>query len=775
MGELTVSKQRKRIMRASPDDLELIGDLDDVDIKLRRYWLVVRKYLWVILGLASLVAILASLFVSTMRPVYRSSASLLVEGQSTNAMTLEEIYRAEHYQSEYFQTQVEILKSRDLARKVLDKLKLGEKPEFLGYPEDKPMLPWREWLHWLPALEISGPPANDAKPAAQPADPQESLIGAFLGRLKVVARRGTQLIDISFESNDPQLAKAIVDTLGETFIANSVDTRVSTTRQGSEWLGERLQALRDKLAASERKLQDFLEKEHLVDLEGVMTLTSKEVDSNSQRLAEARSRRSAIENLYNKIRSLGDNLYKNIEVVPEIHQDAGVQSLKGKEAEILGKLSDLGQRYGPDHPSMVSARSELESVNALLRRQIATIVNGIKNRYDVARADEQAALNNLETNKGQVQAIGRKQGMVRDLQQQVESNKKLYESFFDRYKESSETADIKTSNIRFIDHASYSASPVKPKKSQIVGISFAVTAFIGILLAFLLEQLDSTLKTPDDVESKLGVAVLGVIPLYKKSKHGQGKAEDISTLIMLKPKSGFAEAIRTVRTGLVLSALGNQHNAWLVTSSVPSEGKTTLAMNIGLAMAQLETGGVLLIDADLRRASLAKRFGLPPRNTLGLCHFLARDAELEACIHTVPNSSLHLMPVGLIPTNPSELLSSQRFAQLLDDLQTRYSVILLDSPPVHNVSDACLIAQHVQSVIYVVQADKTPVDVVKQGIKKLQHFGDNMVSVVLNQIDFDKPRQYGGYYKDYYYRNYYYAKDAYGSEEGAAADSGKPD
>ena len=440
MGELTAQKNNRRALRTQQEEPDLIGGLEEEEIDLKQYWHLLRKYLWVILGLASLVAVLVSLFVSTIRPVYRSTATLLVEGQGNKALTLEEIYRTDAYQNEYFQTQVEILKSRDLARKVISRLKLGEKPEFLGYPDDKPMLPWRDWLAWLPALKIPGVTGENVKPTpAFAPDPQDGLIGVFKSRLTVVPRRNTQLVDISFESNDPRLAKEIVDALGEAFIESSVESRVSVTRKGSEWLGDRLQVLRDKLAASEKQLQDYLEKEHLLDVGGVLTLTSKEVDSNSQRLAELRSKRVAEENLYNKIRSLGDNVYKNIEVVPELYQDSGVQSLKTKEAEILGRISDLGQRYGPDHPSMVSARSELESINTLLRRQISTIVNGIKNRYDVAKADEQAALSSLEANKSQVQLIGRKQGMVRELQQQVESNKKLYETFFDRFKETSAT------------------------------------------------------------------------------------------------------------------------------------------------------------------------------------------------------------------------------------------------------------------------------------------------------------------------------------------------
>ena len=186
MGGLTPLKESKRSLRTLPEEMDLIGGFEEEEIDLKQYWHLLRKYLWVILGLASLVAVLVSLFVSTIRPVYRSTATLLVEGQGNKALTLEEIYRTDAYQNEYFQTQVEILKSRDLARKVISRLKLGEKPEFLGYPDDKPMLPWRDWLAWLPALKIPGVTGENVKPTpAFAPDPQDGLIGVFKSRLTV--------------------------------------------------------------------------------------------------------------------------------------------------------------------------------------------------------------------------------------------------------------------------------------------------------------------------------------------------------------------------------------------------------------------------------------------------------------------------------------------------------------------------------------------------------------------------------------------------------------
>jgi len=726
--------------------------LEEDSIDLRHYWRVVRQYQWRILLLALVVTVLAGLFVFTMKPVYRSTSTLLVEIKQANLLSIEDVYSMDTSRADYFLTQSEIIKSPDLARKVIQRMNLATHPEF---EEKKPTSEsqqfWREWLAMLPAL-APGKPENTEADGATKAE--ERLVAAFLGRLTVTPRPKTQLVDVSFDAKDPKLARDVVNTLDETFIESGLEARMDATRKAAEWLSDRLQALKNKLADSENRLQSYLAKEHLIDLEGVLTLSAKEIEKNTETLASVRQARIEAESTYNKIKA-----GNQIDQISDILRDPVIQDLKHKEAELASKESDFAERYGPEHPAMVATRSEHAAIRELLEKQLASILSSIKSRYEISRANEQAILSSIENNKAQVQKIGSKQGRLSELQREVDSNKKLYETFIDRFKEANEAAELGGSNIRVIDKASIPLDPVKPKKKLIVVSTFVGMIFLGVLIAFLLDYLDSTLRSPDDIERKLDQPFLGAIPLLDKLRN---QPDALGQLVTNEPRGVFAEAVRTIRTGLVLSALDSPHNIWMITSSFMGEGKTTLAMNLAQSLAQLDNGGkrVLLIEADLRRPQLAKRFQLPPR-AAGLTHALALHTKLDECLHAVSGLALDVLPAGMPPPNPLELLASRAFAELLEELEKRYSLILIDSPPVHAVSDAQWLALHVRSVIYTVRADSTSIKAVKDGLRTLERFGAPLAGVVLAQMDVEKSKRYG----HGEYSGYYYYQTAYGADD----------
>ena len=406
----------------------------------------------------------------------------------------------------------------------------------------------------------------------------------------------------------------------------------------------------------------------------------------------------------------------------------GVSTLTAQELDELtsqlvaarSKYSELSKRYGAKHPKMISARSEVQSAEKELAR-----------------------------GKSKIQNIGRKEVKLRELQRQVNSNRQLYDTFLSRFKEANQAVDLQASNARISDPAVAPLAPFKPKKSLIVALAFFASLMLGVLLAFLFEALDKTFKGTQDIEDKLGQPILGVLPLIKANR----KDRKTHIFAMLDEKeTAFAEAMRTIRTGLVLSSLDNPHKVILVTSSIPGEGKTSVSTNLATAMAKMER--VLLIGADLRRPSLSKALGLPS-NELGLTNIVAGTSELADCIHHIDEANIDVLPCGQLPPNPLELLSSDRFAKILEGLEEQYDRIVIDSPPVQAVSDSLVLSKYAKAVVYVVEADSTHENVVKNGVKRLLQHDAPIAGIILNKFDSEKSAkygyEYGGYYDHYGY------------------------
>lgn len=400
----------------------------------------------------------------------------------------------------------------------------------------------------------------------------------------------------------------------------------------------------------------------------------------------------------------------------------GVSTLTAQELDELtsqlviarAKYGELAKHYGAKHPKLIAAKSEFR-----------------------------AAEKQLMHSKSKIQNIGRKEVKLRELQRQVKSNRQLYDTFMDSLKEASQAVDLQTSNARISDPAVAPIKPIKPKKGMIIGLAFFASLMLGVLLAFLFEALDRTFKGPSDIEHKLDQAMLGVLPLINANVKDR-KSQAIAMLD--DGNSSYTEAMRTIRTGLILSSLDNPHKVILVTSSIPGEGKTSVSSNLALAMAKMEK--VLLIGADLRRPSLSKVFSV--KSTLGLSNFVAGTSEFSECIHHIEDAGIDFLPCGLLPPNPLELLSSDRFAKTMELLEKNYDRIVIDSPPVQAVSDALVLSKYAKAVVYVVEADKTHEDLVKNGIKRLLQYDAPIAGIILNKFNVDKASKYGYDYSGYY-------------------------
>jgi capsular exopolysaccharide synthesis family protein len=525
------------------------------------------------------------------------------------------------------------------------------------------------------------------------------------------------------------------------------------TRQASNWLQERLADLKTKLTDSERKLQVYRDSAGIIDTKGIaQSGVGQQLADINQRLIEARIRLAETETAYRQIRQAPAGA--DFSDIPAVLRNPSVSEAKRAQGDSERKFSEVSQRYGFEHPRYLAAKSELDASTTNLKRQVDSVVASLTREYEVAQGTIRALESTLGQTRSNVQNLNRKEFELAVLEREVQSNRDMLSLFINRAKETSAASDLQSTIARIVDPAAPPEHAIKPKKTQVVLIALVLALMVGALLALLIEQLDRTLKTTDDVERKLGAPLLTTLPLLNATDATRAHS---SHLFTDQPNSVFSEAIRSARSGVLLSSIDAPQRVILVTSTLPGEGKSTFAVN--LAMAHAKTQRTLLIDADMRRPSLAKAFDLPPAGK-GLSNLVAGTATEADCLLTMEGSELLVMTAGTLPPNPLELLSSQRFAQTLEQLKARFDVIIIDSPPVELVSDALMISVHTTGVIYVAKAFDTPTPLIKKGLERLRRANGPLLGVVLNQFDFAQAHKYHGDQSGY--GQYGYGETGYG-------------
>jgi capsular exopolysaccharide synthesis family protein len=561
---------------------------------------------------------------------------------------------------------------------------------------------------------------------------RDEIEPALLGKSK--------LVGIGVELPDPELSAKIANAVAEGFIDSQLDASLDTSLATTAWMNSRLEELRSKLKTAEDTLQKYREAEGLVDVDGVATISANELSMTGTKMIDARRARAEAESQFRQVQSLRSGDLDRLASVPAVLGHPLIQQFKADVARAQAKVEEMSRRYGDKHPAMVAARSDLSAATASLQAQVQLVVAGIERNYQLAQANENSLRTSFNSNKAQIQDISRKEFKLRELQREVDTNRSLYETFLTRLKETAATSDMNSANARIVDRAIVPTKPSKPKKPMIVSIAAVLAAVLGIGLTLLFEAMNNSFKSTEDVESKLNVPVLGVVPLVpKKNRH------QVAHLFENNDNKAFSESIRTLRTSLVLTDLDSPRKIVLVTSSVPGEGKSSIASNLAFSVAHIEK--VLLIDADLRRPTMARNFNFPV-GTPGLANLIAGTAKLDECIRTVGN--VDMMPAGMVPPNPQELLSSSRLTNILELLKTRYQRIIIDSPPTMAVSDSKLLATSCDALIYVVRAEHTSIPMVQKGMGQLLQNNAPITGVVLNQVDLSKTSKYGYSYASYY-------------------------
>ncbi|SDR82618.1 GumC family protein [Pseudomonas oryzae] len=728
------------------------ADDDNDEIDLLQLWQTLWRRKWSILALVLVVVMVTVLAVLSITPIYRAGATLLIEKKEANVVSIEQVYGLEGDSNEYLQTQFELLKSRALAERVVKQLNLTTHPEFDPRQQPEPLIDIGGLLAGFnigKAIPATLP--EDLEEGVDPTEAQilDSVTKAFMGRIYIVPQGKSQLVSVEVEMADPRLAAKAANALANGFIESQMEASMEMSMTATNWMNTRLSELRVKLKEAEDKLQAFREKENLVDVDGVSTISAAELSATSDRMIDARRQRAEAESLYRQVQGSRGAGWERLASIPAVLGDPLIQQFKANEAKAKAKVEELSKRYGQRHPTMEAARTELAAASASLRGQVEQVVASIERNYQMAVANEGSLRASVEANKAQIQDISRKEFKLRELQREVETNRALYDTFLSRLKETAATSDLETANARVVDKAIVPAIPVKPKKPLIVAIAALLALFAGAGLTLLLEALNNTFKGTEEVENKLNLPVLGILPLVKNKDRSA-----VAHLFSDNKDKSFCESIRTIRTGVVLSNMEEPHKVLVITSSIPGEGKSTVSANLAMALGQMEK--VLLIDADMRRPTLAKNFDFPV-GTPGLANLIAGTAKLEECIKQV--DGIDMLSAGAVPPNPLELLSSPRFEKVLEFLRSRYDRVVIDSPPTQAVSDAAVLATHANALLYVVKSEATAIPLVQKGVGQLLQSNAPVTGVVLNQVDIKKAQKYGYSYGGYY--DYYgYSSDA---------------
>lgn len=718
--------------------------VEDDEIDLRLYISILLRYKWKIFLLTILITLLALVVSFSLTPIYQSTTLVLIESDNAKVISIEEIYGISSANREYFQTQLEILKSRSLVEKLVNKLNLTQHRLYDPVQQVPSRFAIKPLLqHWLP--ESWGLFPEKAPPTQT--EIFNATVGAVMKNLSITLLRNSQLVKISFESPDPALAKQVPNELADIYIENDLEARLQMTQKATSWLTARLEGLREKLEASEKALQAYMEKNELIDVEGVKSVTAGQLTNMSSDLTEAKRKLAELGVIFRQTQALKGQPASYYESIPEVLRHPLVQRLKEVELDKERSLSELSKRYGKKHPSIIAAQSELDSAKANTASQIRKVISGIQKNYEAAQENVRILQSSMRITENEIQDITRKGYKLAVLKREAETNRQLYDMFLKRFKETDAAQSQQSTIARIVDPAVEPNQAIKPKKPLIVVIAFVLGLMFSILLVFLLEHLDNTIKTFEDVELKLGILLLGFLPKLNKKQE-----KNIGFISLQDDKTQFAESIRTIRTGIMLSGLDNPHKVLLITSTIPAEGKTTLAMNQAFALGQLKK--TILIDADLRKPSIGRRLGLSIK-TPGLSEVVAGEKPLADCIQKVEGLSVDFLLSGMIPPNPLEMLSSTHFQAILAALEKDYEQIVIDSAPAHAVSDALVLSKYANAVVYVVKADETPYQLVQSGLKRLQQVEAPVLGVILNQFNIEKATKYYYGKQAYYYKTYY--------------------
>jgi len=704
------------------------GDRDEID--LLSYWHILLKRRWTVL--ATLAIVLATALVATllMTPIYRATAVLQIDRDTIRVVEVEGMAPVEGAgDRDFYQTQYELLQSRSLAERAMQQLGLGQggKAEALLLPASP--------LERLRARFTGAEPATEAG-KSDPAHERE-VLAAFRAGLVIEPVRNSRLVRVHYDSPDRAFSQRAANVVAEAFIASNLERRFDSSSYAKQYLEDRLQELKLKLEDSERKLVEFAQKERIVGTGGESgNLSEQRLGSINAALAKAKEDRIRAEARWSQAQAAG-----GLVRFGDMGATSIIASLQESRARLMAEYQDKLRLYKPAYPLMQQLKGQIDELDKQLAAEAGNIRAGVRAEYQAAVQQESLLTAQMDELREEVLDLQDRSIQYNIFKREVDTNRQLYDGLLQRYKEIGVAGGVSTNNISVADRADLGAK-FRPSLARNLGLALLAGLFLGVLLALAFEHLDDTLKTPEDIETRLQLGVLGVIPKLRQSETPAKALEDL--------RSAFSESYRSLRTALQFSTESGVPRCLLVTSSTPSEGKSTTAMVLAQNFAQLGKS-VLLIDCDLRNPSLHRQLGVA--NGAGLTNYLVGTAQPEEIAVETRTPKLTLIPSGPLPPNPAELLLGPRMLSLLTIGVRKYDQVIIDGPPVMGLADAPILANMASGTLLVVEAGETRIAVARNALKRLLSTRSRVVGALLTKFEAHHAG-YGYGYGDYNYYSY---------------------
>jgi succinoglycan biosynthesis transport protein ExoP len=719
----------------------------------RRIWRRKRMIAAITVGGTMLAAIVLFLI----PPRYTASAQIMLVPAQTKILDSDQLLAGITPDTEAVNSATAVVESRDIAERVIDKLGLAHDPEFNPELDSGPA--WLSMLldphTYLPAKWADAVASLRSESAGGPVDEMRRnhnrVVEKFLKRLDAGAAGQSRVVTISFQSESPSTASRVANMLAEEYLNAQIEEKFATNQALNSWLDGQVVTLRQQVAAADQAVEDYRSGNGLVQGKGD-TLPSQEAAELNTQLVMARTDRAEAEAKLQQAEKLAASP-QGIDSAGAVLQSPLIQSLRAQEAEVERSIADLAQTYGEQHPKMLSARAQLQDLEAKIRTEIGRIAKDYRNEVAVARAREASLSASLETIKGQVADLNQSDIHLRSLEREADASRTLLENFLARYKETASEQSLHQPDASIISHASEPEKPSFPKKRILLVLCAGAFAMLSLFIALLREEFDRGVRSAGQIERVIGARALGLIPLARTWLGRPRKPEDY---VVDRPASALSESLRSLHTGVALTSRSGPPKIVMFASSLPKEGKSSLALSYARLLANAGKK-VVVVDCDLRRSALCRRLGL--KRKAGLSDYVRGNAELDDILHPDLRSNACIVPAGTAPaTSATDVLASERLAAFLGALGQHYDQVIIDTPPVLAVSDTQILCRLVDKTIFVVRWERTRVETAILAIRQLIDAGADVAGVVLSMVDMKRHARYGyGDASSYYaeLRRYY--------------------